>query len=111
MIRRGYFSGAEVKEPAVKNLNAIVACLATDTLIGQFTGTRPVCHILVYDGTGTPVIYEDERSVKNRKASCATCHGYPQVLLFPMSKRALLLEEPEESMLPAVSSAHVDEPT
>ncbi len=108
MIRRGYFSGADVKEPAVKSLNAIVACIATDALIGQFTAGRPVSHILVYDGTGIPKIYEDERSLKNRKASCATCHGYPRVLLFPMSKHALLLQEAEGSTVPEVSSADRD---
>ena len=73
LVERGYVTGSDVVEPAVKTLNAHLATLATDTLVNQYTGRRPDAHVLVYEENGIPVIYEDRASVKDRNPHCSIC--------------------------------------
>ena len=41
LVQRGYVRGREVKEPAVKTLNAVVAGMAVDALVNQYTERQP----------------------------------------------------------------------
>lgn len=70
---KGYVSGADVKEPAVKTLNAVVASLAVDQLIDQYTRRTAQQPILVYERNRQSVIYGDEESLLNRSMHCITC--------------------------------------
>ncbi len=74
LVKRGYVTGMDVKEPAVKTLNTFVATMAVDTLINQYTGAT--CHvpILVYENNGHMSIYEDTESVQMRNKRCFICN-------------------------------------
>ncbi len=73
LVKRGYVSGMEVKEPAVKTLNALVATLAVETLVNQYTEREPHVPILVYEHNGAPCIYEDTTSLDARNKHCFLC--------------------------------------
>lgn len=73
LARRGYVSGAAVKEPAVKTLNAMLAALAVETLVNQYTGRQPHTPILVYESNQRPCIYADEEGIANRPKGCMHC--------------------------------------
>ncbi|MBQ7705548.1 MAG: ThiF family adenylyltransferase [Selenomonadaceae bacterium] len=73
LVQKGYVRGADVKEPAVKTLNSIIANLATDTLINQYTERQRDVVIQVYENNFAPAIYEDVDSVKHRNLNCGTC--------------------------------------
>lgn len=73
LVRKGYVQGADVKEPAVKTLNTMMATLATDILINQYTERQGDKVITVYENNSSPTIYEDIESVKKRSLSCITC--------------------------------------
>ena len=73
LVQKGYVRGADVKEPAVKTLNSIIANLATDTLINQYTERQRDVIIQVYENNLSPTIYEDIESVKHRNLNCGTC--------------------------------------
>jgi molybdopterin/thiamine biosynthesis adenylyltransferase len=74
LVQRGYVTGSQIKEPAVKTLNTILATMAVDTLINQFTGRQIVPPVLVYEDNQYRAIYEDYQSVNGRIKSCATCN-------------------------------------
>ena len=73
LVKKGYVRGADVKEPAVKTLNSIIANLATDTLINQYTERRRDIIVQVYENNISPTIYEDIESVRYRNLNCGTC--------------------------------------
>ncbi|CAK0756744.1 ThiF domain-containing protein [Gammaproteobacteria bacterium] len=73
LVQRGYVSGLDVKEPAVKTLNAILAALAVETLVDQYTGRRRNPPILVYENNCHSTIYPDEESLANRPKVCFAC--------------------------------------
>lgn len=73
LVQKGYVRGADVKEPAVKTLNSIIANLATDTLINQYTERQRDVVVQVYENNFAPTIYEDVDSVKHRNLNCGTC--------------------------------------
>lgn len=73
LIRKGYVSGKDVKEPAVKTLNTMLATLAVDVLLNQYTERQELPAILVYENNTFPAIYEDKNSLENRNLSCFTC--------------------------------------
>ena len=73
LVRKGYVQGADVKEPAVKTLNTMVATLATDILINQYTERQRDVVITVYENNSAPTIYEDISGVKRRSLSCSVC--------------------------------------
>jgi molybdopterin/thiamine biosynthesis adenylyltransferase len=73
LVRRGYVQGQSVKEPAVKTLNAMVATLAVDALINQYTERMPHRPITVYENNIAPCIYEDTDSLSRRQNQCFSC--------------------------------------
>ncbi|MDR1542752.1 MAG: hypothetical protein LBU32_33220 [Clostridiales bacterium] len=58
LVKRGYISGKDAKEPAVKTLNSIAA---------DRQRTMPA---LVYENNREPVICEDEETLDLRKENC-----------------------------------------
>jgi molybdopterin/thiamine biosynthesis adenylyltransferase len=74
LVEKGYVQGVNVKEPAVKTLNAVVAALACDQLINEFTQRQEHPHILVYESNSVPRIYIDTESVRNRNLRCFSCN-------------------------------------
>lgn len=73
LVRRGYVSGREVKEPAVKTLNAILGAMTVDVLLNQYTHRQPHEPILVYENNQTPALYADTESVSSRLQNCFFC--------------------------------------
>ena len=76
LVRKGYVSGLDVKEPAVKTLNAIVACIASDVLVNHYTDRQKHEPIWVYEDNAAKAIYPDRDSVAFRAKNCL-CHGLP----------------------------------
>jgi molybdopterin/thiamine biosynthesis adenylyltransferase len=74
LVARGYVTGAEVKEPAVKTLNTMLATLAVDTLVEQFAGNRSHVPILVYENNQRKALYSDTQSLENA-VGCMFCGG------------------------------------
>lgn len=73
LVARGYVTGLDVKQPAVKTLNASVAALAVDVLVNQYTGRQRHAPILVVENNHLPAIYPDARSVEGRAKLCYAC--------------------------------------
>jgi len=73
LVNRGYITGKDVKEPAVKNLNTYLATMAIDSLINQYTNRQRTIPILVYENNDLPLIYEDKQSLEIRDKDCYTC--------------------------------------
>jgi molybdopterin/thiamine biosynthesis adenylyltransferase len=73
LARRGYVSGQEVKEPAVKTLNTMLATLAVDTLLNQFTDRQHHRPIWVYENNQGPCIFPDIDSLDQRTKHCFHC--------------------------------------
>jgi molybdopterin-synthase adenylyltransferase len=73
LARRGYVTGEDVKQPAVKTLNSVVAAMAVDVLLNQFTQRQMHAPILVYENNKTAAMYRDESSVANRHKNCYFC--------------------------------------
>jgi molybdopterin/thiamine biosynthesis adenylyltransferase len=74
LVKRGYVTGSDIKEPAVKTLNTAVATMAVDVLINQYTGARRHVPVLVYENNGRMCIYEDRESVRQRNKHCFLCN-------------------------------------
>ncbi len=74
LVKRGYVTGQDVKEPAVKTLNASLATMAVEVLVNQYTGVRRHVPILVYENNGHMSIYEDRDSVQQRNKHCFMCN-------------------------------------
>ncbi len=74
LVKRGYVTGQEIKEPAVKTLNTFVATMAVEVLINQYTDARRHVPILVYENNGSMSMYEDKESVQQRNKQCFLCH-------------------------------------
>ena len=73
LVSRGYVTGADIKEPAVKTLNTMVGTIAVDSLIHQYTNIEKHKTIFVYENNNSACIYEDRESVENRATSCYMC--------------------------------------
>lgn len=73
LVRKGYVTGSDVKEPAVKTLNTHLATMAVDVLINQYTERHKDSIITVYEDNNFPTIYEDVGSVTNRDLHCNVC--------------------------------------
>lgn len=73
LARRGYVSGQDVKEPAVKTLNAMVGALAVEVLVNQYTERQPPVPVWVYENTTAPCFYPDAESVAQRVKGCFHC--------------------------------------
>ncbi len=74
LVKRGYVTGKDIKEPAVKTLNTSVATMAVEVLINQYTDVREHVPILVYENNGHMSIYEDRESVELRNKQCFLCN-------------------------------------
>jgi molybdopterin/thiamine biosynthesis adenylyltransferase len=74
LVKRGYVTGQEVKEPAVKTLNTFVATMAVEVLINQYTEMRRHVPVLVYENNGSMSLYEDRESVQQRNKHCFLCN-------------------------------------
>ena len=76
LVQKNYVRGLDVKDPAVKTLNSMVATIATDVLINQYTERQMDQFVIVYENNEEgPVIYEDVKCVKHRDLSCGFCGG------------------------------------
>nr|WP_321500794.1 ThiF family adenylyltransferase [uncultured Dethiosulfovibrio sp.] len=73
LVSRGYVTGTQVKEPAVKTLNAILAALAVDVLLNQYTGYQKHEPLWIYENNKGKSIYPDNESIETRPNSCI-CH-------------------------------------
>src|SRR6266700_2542827 len=74
LVQRGYVSGMDIKEPAVKTLNTTLATMAVEVLINQYTEARRHVPVLVYENNGFMRIYEDRESVEQRNKRCFLCN-------------------------------------
>jgi molybdopterin/thiamine biosynthesis adenylyltransferase len=74
LVTRGYVTGKEVKEPAVKTLNTFLATMAVEVLVNQYTETRRHVPVLVYENNGAMRVYEDRESVQQRYKHCFLCN-------------------------------------
>ena len=73
LVTKGYVTGSNVKEPAVKTLNTTIATLAVEVLINQYTNLRRHIPVLVYENNGQMSIYEEKESVQRRNKHCFLC--------------------------------------
>lgn len=73
LVERGYVRGQEVKEPAVKTLNAVLPAMAVDVLLNQYTERQAHSPIQVYENNAAMAIYADTISVEGRNKRCFTC--------------------------------------
>src|SRR3989442_8372598 len=74
LVKRGYVTGKDIKEPAVKTLNTSLATMAVEVLVNQYTDVRRHVPILVYENNGYMSIYEDRESVQLRNKNCFICN-------------------------------------
>lgn len=72
-VTQGYVSGMNVKEPAVKTLNTMVATLAIESLVDQYMGNKRTVPIQVYENNTFRCIYEDHQSAEFRNTQCPFC--------------------------------------
>lgn len=73
LVAKGYVTGEDVKEPAVKTLNTHLATIAVDTLVNQYTERRRDAVVMVYEDNNFPSIYEDKYSTEHRCVDCSVC--------------------------------------
>jgi molybdopterin/thiamine biosynthesis adenylyltransferase len=76
LIKRGYVRGQTVKEPAVKTLNAMLAAMAVEVLLNQYTDRQAHAPIQVYENNRGMAIYPDTTSLEARKKCCFSCGVY-----------------------------------
>lgn len=74
LVKRGYVTGMDIKEPAVKTLNTYLATMAVEVLVNQYTDARRHIPILVYENNEYMSIYEDRESVQLRNKHCFICN-------------------------------------
>ena len=74
LVKRGYVSGMDVKEPAVKTLNTTLATMAVEVLVNQYTDVRRHVPVLVYENNEYMSMYEDTESVEQRNKHCFLCN-------------------------------------
>lgn len=74
LVKRGYVTGQDVKEPAVKTLNTFLATMAVEVLLNQYTDARKHVPILVYENNEQMSVYEDKQSVQSRNKQCFVCN-------------------------------------
>lgn len=74
IVKRGYVTGKDIKEPAVKTLNTMLATMLVDVLVNQYTEFQKNIPILVYENNASKSIYEDKESVRLRSKNCYTCN-------------------------------------
>ncbi len=75
LVEKGYVTGMDIKEPAVKTLNSIIGQMTVDILVNQYTKRVKHQSIVVYERNITPSIYEDRESIATRYMKCDICSG------------------------------------
>jgi molybdopterin/thiamine biosynthesis adenylyltransferase len=73
LVQKGYVTGADIHAPAVKTLNSMIANMAVDSLINQYTQRQRTIPVLVYESNFIPCLYEDKDSVIFRNLHCQYC--------------------------------------
>ncbi len=73
LVRKGYVSGQEVKEPAVKTLNAVLGAMAVEGLLNQYTQRQAHVLIQIYENNAGACIYPEEYGAIGRYLSCFYC--------------------------------------
>src|SRR5579884_266872 len=74
LVKRGYVTGQDIKEPAVKTLNTHLATMAVEVLVNQYTGARKHVPVLVFENNEYMSVYEDKESVQYRNKQCFLCN-------------------------------------
>jgi len=73
LVDKGYVTGHEVKEPAVKTLNSIIGAMTVDLLINQFTLRQAPLPIWVYESNRQFSIYPDQFALGADEDPCYFC--------------------------------------
>lgn len=73
LVQRGYVTGKDIKQPAVITLNSVLANMAIETLLNQFTLRQRHRPILVFENNQSMCISEDTLSLHNRNLNCFYC--------------------------------------
>jgi molybdopterin/thiamine biosynthesis adenylyltransferase len=73
LVTKGYVTGQDVKDPAVKTLNSIIGAMAVDLLINQFTLRQAPIPIWVYENNRQFSIYADQVAMEPSQAPCYYC--------------------------------------
>lgn len=73
LVHKGYVTGLDIKEPAVKTLNAIMGSITVDALMNEYTNMRENYPITVYENNKALRIYNDDVTIKKRKTTCSIC--------------------------------------
>ncbi|MGH8498122.1 MAG: hypothetical protein ACRERV_04845 [Methylococcales bacterium] len=73
LVGRGYVSGLEIKEPAVKTVNTIVGAMTVEVFLNQYSERQPHTPILVFENNNTMAIYADTLSLESRNTQCFAC--------------------------------------
>ena len=74
LVKKGYVTGMDIKEPAVKTLNTFLATMAVEVLVNQYTEAHAHVPVLVYENNGSMSVYEDAESVQQRNKQCFLCN-------------------------------------
>ncbi|MEL7638054.1 MAG: ThiF family adenylyltransferase [Solidesulfovibrio sp.] len=72
-VARGYVQGLNVKEPAVKTLNALISSLAVERLVDQYCPSHTSQPILVYESHNGACLYQDADSLYMQPLGCGHC--------------------------------------
>jgi hypothetical protein len=73
ILSRGYVSGVEVKEPAVKTLNSVIGAVAIECLINQYKDDIVHEPIIVFESHHGACLYPDRSSFSLLETGCASC--------------------------------------
>ncbi len=73
LVQRGYVTGKDIKQPAVITLNSVLANMAIETLLNQFTLRQKHKPILVFENNQSMSISEDTHSLHQRNLNCFYC--------------------------------------
>jgi molybdopterin/thiamine biosynthesis adenylyltransferase len=73
LVQKGYVTGKDIKQPAVITLNSILANMAIETLLNQFTLRQHHRPVLVFENNQSMCISEDTYSTAHRNLNCFYC--------------------------------------
>lgn len=73
LVQKGYVSGIQEKEPAVMPLNSVLASMAVQALLDQYTQGATFIPLQVYESHAGSCCYPDNESLDRLPAFCASC--------------------------------------
>lgn len=73
LVEKGYVRGMQEKEPAVMPLNAVIASIATQTLIDQYQHCSTHYPLIVYESHAGSCCYPDMSSFVQLPDTCPSC--------------------------------------